>query len=220
MMKAILDIFKKADLLQQSFDASIEMLETCYKMFEASSRSLRTSEAGEIDLDVHVEDSKINQYERDIRRKVLVHLTTTPARDLVFGLILVSIVIDIERIGDYCKNIKELAVAHPTKLRGSEFEKVVSELEKEVNDRFKRLIIAFRNTDSESARELMRGHRDITRKCDEIIKCMMQENCTKMSNSDAVTITLYVRYLKRVSAHITNVASGIVNPFDRIGFSE
>jgi len=219
-MKAILDIFKKADLLQQSYDASIEMLETCYKMFEASSRSLRTSEAGEIDFDVHVEDAKINQYERDIRRKVLVHLTTTPARDLVFGLILISIVIDIERIGDYTKNIKELAVGHPSKLSGGQFDNIINELEKNVDERFRDLIDSFKNNDSEAARVLMRGHRDITRKCDEILNCMMQEDCAKMSNANAVTITLYVRYLKRISAHITNIASGIVNPFDRIGFSE
>jgi hypothetical protein len=33
-----------------------------------------------------------------------------------------------------------------------------------------------------------------------------------------VTTVLYLRYLKRVSAHLKNIASSVVNPFDRIGF--
>jgi hypothetical protein len=31
---------------------------------------------------------------------------------------------------------------------------------------------------------------------------------------------LYLRYLKRMSAHVKNVATSIVNPFHRIGFRE
>ena len=31
---------------------------------------------------------------------------------------------------------------------------------------------------------------------------------------------LYIRFLKRISAHLMNIASSVVNPFDRIGFRE
>ena len=36
----------------------------------------------------------------------------------------------------------------------------------------------------------------------------------------AVTVALYLRYLKRVSAHLKNVATSVVNPYHRIGFRE
>ena len=36
--------------------------------------------------------------------------------------------------------------------------------------------------------------------------------------NEAVTTALYVRFLKRISAHLMNIASSVVNPFDRIGF--
>ena len=58
----------------------------------------------------------INAYEREVRRKVFTHLAVTGERDLHAGLVLVSVVIDIERIGDYTKNIVELALHHPDKL--------------------------------------------------------------------------------------------------------
>jgi phosphate uptake regulator len=40
----------------------------------------------------------------------------------------------------------------------------------------------------------------------------------KLDKPEAVTLALYVRYLKRVGAHLNNIASSIVNPFPRIGF--
>jgi phosphate uptake regulator len=39
-------------------------------------------------------------------------------------------------------------------------------------------------------------------------------------SGEAVTAALYLRYLKRVSAHIKNVATSVVNPYYRIGFRE
>lgn len=219
-MKAILDIFRRADLLQQSYKASIEMLETDLKMFKAACKSLRRSENGEITIDIYAEDAKINQYERDIRSKVLVHMATTPTKDVVFGLILVSIVIDIERIGDYTKNILELAVNHPSKLNAGEFEEQLCEIEDKVDKRFDILIEAFKISDTEAARSIMRGHRAQTKRCDNIVHSLIQKEHPEMTGNDAVTLALYLRYLKRVSSHITNIASGIVNPFDRIGFQE
>ena len=38
--------------------------------------------------------------------------------------------------------------------------------------------------------------------------------------TEAVSTALYARYLKRISAHMMNVASSMVNPFDRIGFRQ
>ena len=219
-MKAILDIFKSVDLLQQAFDESIEMLETDLKMFEASRSSLRTSETGEIKIDIRAEDAKINHYERDVRRKVLVHFTTSQSKDIVFGLILVSIVIDIERIGDYTKNIMDLAIDHPAKLTAGEFEGQVATLENNISRRFRELITAFKENNVEKARSIMRDHKQQTNGCEAITKELIAKNHSSLPCCDAVTLALYVRFLKRISSHITNIASGIVNPFDRIGFQE
>ena len=39
-------------------------------------------------------------------------------------------------------------------------------------------------------------------------------------SGEAVTAVLYLRYLKRISAHLKNVATSVVNPYYRIGFRE
>jgi hypothetical protein len=33
-------------------------------------------------------------------------------------------------------------------------------------------------------------------------------------------VALYVRYLKRVTAHLLNILSSVVNPVERIGYRE
>ena len=48
--------------------------------------------------------------------------------DIGSGLILVSVVIDIERIGDYTKNIYDLAVQHPACLKGGTFEEKLNHI--------------------------------------------------------------------------------------------
>ncbi len=220
MFKTLLEIFRKEDLLQKAFDNSIKMLKSDEEMFTAAWKSLRESDSGTISIDVYAKDAEINAFERDIRRKVLAHLTTSTSRDIVFGLILTSIVIDIERIGDYIKNIVELARYHPKKLNGASYENDLLRLENKIAQRFKQIIEAFENTNVDLARTVMLDHRENTKLCDRILHRVLEGELNDIPSNDAVAFALYLRYLKRISSHITNIASSIVNPFDRIGFKE
>ena len=39
-----------------------------------------------------------------------------------------------------------------------------------------------------------------------------------LSAAEAVTVALFVRFLKRISSHSRNLVSSVVNPFPRIGY--
>ena len=106
------------------------MLEIVREMFNSSTNSLRSPKAEEHPLNIYEMDKKINHFERDVRRKIMTHLTVNPQQDLSSGLVLVSVVIDIERIGDYTKNIYDLAVNHPEKLDGGVVEENLADIEK------------------------------------------------------------------------------------------
>ena len=80
-----------------------EMLDLCHTMVKASVKSLRHSETAEVAVDLYEMDKKLNAFERDVRRKVMTHLSLGHTADIGSGLTLVSIVIDMERIGDYTK---------------------------------------------------------------------------------------------------------------------
>ena len=76
----------------------------------AAKKSLREMDINELEIDIHDRDIEVNKYTREVRRNVLSHLTVAGTDDLYSGLLLVSIIIDVERIGDYTKNIVEMAI--------------------------------------------------------------------------------------------------------------
>ena len=66
----------------------------------------------------------------------------------------------------------------------------------------------------------MSEHWWIARRSDEILNILIKRSEPDLVCAEAVSTALYVRFLKRISAHLMNIASSIVNPFDRIGFRD
>jgi len=220
MFKEFFELFRKENLLKQAYNRSVEMLAEDREMFFAAMRSLREHDDAKIDIDIYGKDQLINAYEREVRRKVLTHLAITSGRNVHAALVLVSIVIDIERIGDYTKNIVELALLHPGKLTCGSHESEVRKIETTVKTMFKLLLEALPSGDVDKAKEVMSEHWWIARHTEEIIAALISHDDAGLPCNEAVATALYVRFLKRVSAHLMNIASSIVNPFDRIGFRE
>jgi phosphate uptake regulator len=220
MFKQFFELFRKDNLLQQAYDRSLEMLEVDREMFLAASSSLREHDDARIELDIYAKDQLINAYEREVRRKVLTHLALTSSQSIAAGLALVSIVIDIERIGDLTKNIVDLALNHPGKLTCGTLEEDIRKIETTVKTMFTLLIEALPDGDEDKAKEVMSEHWWIARRSDEILNILIKRSENDLVCAEAVSTALYVRFLKRISAHLMNIASSIVNPFDRIGFRD
>ena len=221
MFKQIFEIFKSDSLYEQALQECHEMLDIDLTMFDASINSLRKSDSADINVDIYALDKKINEFERDVRRKVMTHLAVGGKDDIGSGLILVSVVIDIERIGDYTKNIYDLALNHPSKLIGGNYEEALIEVEESTRQFFIDSVKSFKEQDIDLARKLMQDYKtEISSKCEEITKSIVSGKASNMSVSDAAAVALYARYLKRISAHCRNLISSIVNPFERIGYPE
>ena len=220
MFKQIFNLFKSDSLYEQALNQCFEMLDTDLLMFNESIKSLRESNTIDIPIDIFEMDKKINQFERDVRRKVMTHLAVSGTEDLGSGLVLISVVVDIERIGDYTKNIYELAINHPKKLQGFSFEKDLLQIEINTRNLFNDTIKTFKNQNLEEARKIMKDYKKgISKQCDEITNTIISSELDIDANS-AAAIALYSRYLKRISAHSRNLISSIVNPFERIGYPE
>ena len=153
-----------------------------------------------------------------VRRKVHKYLAVTGGLNIIPGLILTSIVIDIERIGDYTKNITDLAVAHPSRLSGGNFEEDFQKIEQTVADIFHKLIPILNTSDKAAASRLINDTHWVLKRCDEIVDSVIKEEDKGYSSKDAATRVLYIRHLKRIAAHLHNIASSVVNPFEHIGF--
>ncbi len=218
MFKKLLRIFRKDTLLDQAYKRSYEMLDITLDMFIKAKNSLMQTETGTPDLDIRALDIKVNKYEREVRRNVFNHLAISGTEDIYSGLVLVSIIIDIERVGDYTKNIVELAVNHPAKLEEGKFGGDLQRVEVAVEDTFHRVRRIFEETDIDDAKKLLEEYYWINPLCDKIVISYIKEEDNTIPSGDAVSLALYFRYLKRINSHLRNVATSVVNPFDKIGF--
>jgi len=219
MLKELLSIWKKQDATTEILEKYLKTLETDFKMYQEAVRCLRRCDNSEMRIDIYKTDKIINKSERQIRRDILTHLVMFDKAEIPGGLTITSIVIDIERIGDYTKNIADLANLHKDKLNGGIYEDVLSNIEKRIEEFFEITLKAFPESDAELARKVVEGYREVSKDCTLTTNSLIQGN-GEFSVSDAVTLGLYLRFLKRTGAHLFNICTSIVNPFHRIGYSE
>ncbi len=218
MFRQWLAIFKKDTLIDRAYERSFEMLDITNEMYVEARKSLRQREDCEVNLQVKETDKKVNSYEREVRRMVFNHLAVQGTADLPSGLVLISIIIDIERIGDYAKNMVELALDHPGKLHGGKFEEEIARIENALEDNFIQTKKCFKEGNSSTAIELMQKYAWVNDICDDIVMAMVKERDVEIKPGDAAALALYTRWLKRINSHLRNITTSVVNPFDRIGF--
>jgi len=218
--REIYAIWRRDNSLAQALKKSYGMLETTHGMFRKSVKFLRDGEAAEAGLSIYEEDRIINEHQMEVRRKVLRYLAIAGTVDLLPGLVLISIVIDIERIGDYTKNITELAMVQTGKLTCGSFEARVRNLEETVERLFCEVCPLLTSSNRQAARELCDECSWLRKGADDILAELIKGADESLSRGQTAAIALYVRYLKRVGAHLLNILSSVVNPFERIGYRE
>ncbi|MFA9445488.1 PhoU domain-containing protein [Egicoccus sp. AB-alg6-2] len=167
-----------------------------------------------VGAELRATDHHVNEAEREIRRELVVHASVHGGIDTPAILIYMSIVKDVERIGDYAKNLFDLAADGARLDRASDAE-ALTEMQFEVSRLISEAGDVFAARDAERARDvLMRGDRlldDCDHRVSELVKGEDQ-------GPTAVARALAYRYLKRIVAHLMNVLSAVVVPIDRLDY--
>ncbi|MCG8583784.1 MAG: hypothetical protein MI757_03635 [Pirellulales bacterium] len=194
----------------QMMDAGRHMFNTAANAF------LGGTELDVIRQDVFKTDKRINYAQQQIRREIVVHATVHGAAEFPACLILMSVTKDAERVGDYSKNIFDLAELSPQKPAG-EYKEDLTDLKDRISALMADCREAFDKEDAESARRLIVESQQIEDQCDTQISTLVQAGAAIEMGT---TYALAYRYFKRVSSHAFNVATTIVQPLDKIDFSE
>jgi hypothetical protein len=214
---------KSSDLIRKGASSPIQAIET--KLIEMLSRARR-----EVDLamsvllsdlapkaankELRATDQKINEAERDIRRRLIVHASVFGSIEIPSVLLYMSIVKDIERVGDYAKNLIDLALDGVTlehapdlpdwKAMATEISTFIAHSAETFHERDKDRAIAL----------LTQGNRlldDFNRQVSALVKGTDYD-------PNPVARALALRYLKRVVAHLLNMLSAVVLPLDRLDY--
>lgn len=219
MWKQLMNILSSDNLLKQACHQSYEMLEICQEMFLEAMTILRERDDANLSEEIRQRDKIVNQYEQEVRRKVMTHCTVQGPTAVPGGMALVSIIIDIERIGDYTKNIVDLARNHPKRLLGGVLEEDLQRIEAAVKDNFSRTRTSVESSDAEAALKLLKDYEWVSVQCDDSLWDIVKEKDKNIPPGEAASLALYFRWLKRINAHLRNITTSVVNPFEKIGFN-
>ena len=206
-----------SDYSLDSIDAKLaEMLTNSSHMFDLSMNCL----LGDTNLDsvkenLYSTDSLINELHKDVRRELIVH-SAVNSRKLDVPLLLAYMTMskDIERIGDYCKNIFEIAESGNSFTKGDDLDYFLS-----LRDKISGFIVSLQtclSLDQESkVQELINSGAELGKEIDQKITSLLEK---KLEVEYPVATTLFYRYLKRIILHIVNASTAIIMPTDQIDY--
>lgn len=154
-----------------------------------------------------IDDEIVNHYERLVEEKVLniILKERVYAKDLRIVSGILTMVEDIERLGDHAEDILSFA----TKLQNCENYKKdeIAELAKLAIKMVEDSFTSYMKKDVALAREVISKDDYIDRKYSSLVECLIladKENV--VSSSFAVYTTLIVKYIERIADHATNIA--------------
>ena len=222
VFKDLVTIWNSEDSLSQAWTSSNEMLQLSHEMFTDSINALRSGEKNKVIKSIKLRDEEINQYHRDIRKKVVTHYSVSKdVTNINSGLVLINMVVDIERVGDYTKNILDLAKYYTKKLRSEKISEDLRIIEQAVIERLQNTVKAVEEMDEIAAKELIKSYRsDLGKLSDNLVASSISGDLEIGEEHMASSMVLYARYLKRIGAHLKNITSVVVNPFESIGYKK
>ncbi len=191
------------------------MLEAGHHVFDvATSALLGGADLEAIRADLFKTEKSINKSVRQLRREIVVHSTVHGPHSFPGCLVLMSVAKDVERIGDYSKNLFDLAAVSPI-VQDTEWRSDLTVLKDRILQLMAGCRSAFYNSDREAALNLIIEAEKIEDHCDHQIHRILTEEPPK-----AAVYALAFRFFKRVASHTFNILTSIVQPVDRIDFAK
>lgn len=191
------------------------MLQDGHRMFDLASNALLGDVATDvIREDLFLTDRKINHAEQDLRRNLIVHASVHGRAEFPSCLVLMSVAKDAERIGDYCKNIYDLAASLTFSASNPQFADL-----KATRDRISVLLgkvqAAYSSQNEQEAKGVLKEAERLEDACDEQINNLVSSDDSQVSD---IAAALSWRYFKRVAGHSKNVSTAIFMPIHKLDF--
>ena len=215
MWLELLSIFRKGDPMESLANRFREMLTLLQEM------SLLVRDHI-FDQDLTLEDRskiykldvQVNKHMRSIRKRVVSHVTL--GRDHVpYCLLLMTLVKDAERIGDYWKNISEVSTLGAGKIPDGPLKSELREIITTAMTLMDEIVQILDASDRERAEELLQTSRHMGKRCDQLLVELAKSDFTA---AETTALVLLTRFHKRIIGHSFNILSSVVMPLHKVDF--
>jgi phosphate transport system protein len=217
MLRAIINLFSSNDPLGIIAEDFSRMLKVTHDMTLTAGGILYGSESNsDARTTLYKTDVEVNRLQRSLRKRLVTHLSMPGnQRDVPHCLALMSLIKDVERLGDYAKNLAEIPDIHPEPLPDDEMSRELWEIRTGVESTFTESLAVVAKFDHDRALSLIEQGRTLTRRCEALVHRVAH------STHDAGTtsaLVLGARFYKRIAAHVLNVLSAVVMPLHKLDY--
>lgn len=217
MFKNLLSFWKGKDFLAQVLEDFKAMLDDSESMFQSvCARLLDNKDEPDLKEKIYQIDKTVNVLQKDIRKRIVEHLALQPTVNTMACLLLMSVVKDAERLGDYAKNLLQVTEFLEKPIDRALFSQYFDDVDKDLLELFGHTKKAFIETDLDIANLTWDYHKRISKGCDEIVRKVAQSN--NLTVNEAVCFALIARYFKRIGSHLTNIATSVVLPLSDLDY--
>ena len=217
MLRQLLTIFSSRHPLSAMGENFIQMLKLTQEMTLGASTIFFGRQANEEDeARIYDQDVRVNQLERVVRKQVVTHLSIQGnSVDVPYCLLLMSLVKDVERLGDYAKNLLELTHFRPERLPQDAIVDEFRSIQRGVEEAFQEASEIFSTSDQNRALRFIREGRQIAKKSDALIERIAT---AAYDGRSTAALVLGTRYYKRIGGHLLNVLSSVVMPVHKVDY--
>jgi phosphate uptake regulator len=159
-------------------------------------------------------DVKVNRLERSVRKRVVSHLALTK-QDIPYCLLMMTLVKDAERIGDYVKNLSEVGELGGGTLPGGDLRRELEDLVEMADTLFAETANIIKEQNKARAVALIEEGRTAGKRCDRLLVELAKSDLTA---AQATRMVLVTRFYKRIGGHLVNILSSVVMPLHKVDF--
>jgi phosphate transport system protein len=187
----------------------------CAQVVEASEYFWRRPCSAAERRGIYARDIEVNRLQRKIRKRMVALLFDATQLDHTDFLVLMCVGKDIERIGDYAKNLLEAAEFHCGPMPEDDIVRDLADTWKVIEQLMVSSARAFDTQDTAAACELNARGRAAIHRCDGLLERISraQYGCAL-----AVKLALGTRYYKRVCCHLVNILSSLIMPVHKLDY--
>lgn len=217
MLRELFSILRSNEPLREVGESFTKMLKLSFELtVKAGEVYFGDGPAAEGRSWIYKKDLRVNKLERKIRKRVIAHLAVQAnSARATYCLLLMSLVKDVERIGDYSKNLSEAREFCPDGLPNDENVAELRKIRAGVESTFEATTEVFESSDRERSLELVQSGRELTRRCDVLLATIARGS---YDAGTTTTLVLGARYYKRICSHVLNVLSSVVMPLHKLDY--